>query len=68
MLMLALLLLSCSSIMVERNLWSNKLYVKNVGRFSKQIVTLNYVLVVKERKIDNCVFLVIISQKFKPLF
>lgn len=52
MLMLALLLLNCSSIMVERNLWLNRLRVKNVGRFSKQIVTLNCVLIVKERKID----------------
>jgi len=52
MLMLALLLLNCSKIMLERNLWSSRLRVKNVGRFSKQIVTLNYVIVAKERRID----------------
>ncbi|KAF5078363.1 hypothetical protein DSECCO2_140360 [anaerobic digester metagenome] len=65
-LMPALLLLNSSSIMLKGNLWSRRLYVKNVERFSKLTATLNYVLTVKKK--ENKYFSVDYDhKKFKDL-
>ncbi len=65
--MLALLLLKCSSIMLKGNLWSSRLYVKNVERFLKLIVTLNYVLTVKKKENKYLTVLIGDHNKFKDL-
>ena len=49
--MLAQPLLNCSNIMLEKPS-AQAGHIKKCGRFSKQIVTLNYVLFVKKRRID----------------
>lgn len=47
--MLAQLLLKCLKAMLKRSFWSRGLPVKNVGKFSKQTVTLSYVLFVRKK-------------------